>query len=91
MDGRPPNGLLIPPRFSPSGCWGPRGSRLQKTLLQLPGAQPQDYTEQVGDILTLLRGDYRSPEGVEAEHPVRGGGHPLPGTGRGRRPRASRN
>ncbi len=44
---------------------------MQKSLLQLPGAQPQDYTEQVGDILALLRGDYRSPEGVEA--------HVIPG------------
>jgi luciferase family oxidoreductase group 1 len=44
---------------------------MQKTLLQLPGAQPQDYTEQVGDILALLRGNYRSNDGVEA--------HVIPG------------
>ncbi len=33
---------------------------------QLPGAEPQNYTEQVGDILALLRGTYRSPDGIEA-------------------------
>ena len=35
-------------------------------LLQLPGATPVGYTEQVGDILALLRGCYRSPDGLEA-------------------------
>ena len=39
---------------------------MQKTLLQLPGAQSQDYTEQVGDILALLGGSYRSADGAEA-------------------------
>ena len=36
------------------------------TLLQLPGAHPQDHVEQVGDLLALLRGTYRSEKGVEA-------------------------
>jgi luciferase family oxidoreductase group 1 len=71
VDGRAPNGLLIPPRFSFEGLLRSPRFAMQKTLLQLPGAQPQDYTEQVGDILALLRGDYRSPEGVEA--------HVIPG------------
>ena len=53
-------GLLIPPRFSVQHLLGSPRFALQKTLLQLPGAQPQDYTEQVGDILALLRGTYRS-------------------------------
>ena len=66
-----PNGLLIPPRFSPAHLLGTPRFKLQKTLLQLPGAQPQDYTEQVGDILALLRGTYRSADGVEA--------HVIPG------------
>ena len=35
-------------------------------MLQLPGATPVGYTEQVGDILALLRGSYRSPDGLEA-------------------------
>ena len=70
-DGRAPSELLIPPRFSPKRLLRSPRFAMQKTLLQLPGAQPQDYTEQVGDILALLRGDYRSPEGVEA--------HVIPG------------
>lgn len=44
---------------------------MQKRLLMLPGAEPQNYTEQVGDILALLRGTYRSADGVE--------GHAVPG------------
>jgi luciferase family oxidoreductase group 1 len=54
--------LLTSPRF-----------QLNKTLLQLPGASPQDYAEQVGDILALLAGGYRSPSGIEA--------HVVPGEG----------
>ena len=42
----------------------------------LPGAEPQDYTEQVGDILALLRGTYRSADGIEA--------HVVPGEQRRR-------
>jgi alkanesulfonate monooxygenase SsuD/methylene tetrahydromethanopterin reductase-like flavin-dependent oxidoreductase (luciferase family) len=61
---RAPNGLLIPPRFSVEKLLGSPRFQMQKTLLQLPGARPQDYAEQVADILALLRGNYRSPEGV---------------------------
>jgi alkanesulfonate monooxygenase SsuD/methylene tetrahydromethanopterin reductase-like flavin-dependent oxidoreductase (luciferase family) len=68
-----PNGLLIPPRFSLERLLRSPRLRMQKTLLQLPGASPQDYGEQVADILALLRGSYRSPEGVE--------GHAIPGEG----------
>ena len=49
-----------------------RGSRC-RSAAQLPGAQPQDYTEQVDDILALLAGTYRTAEGVEA--------HVVPGEG----------
>ena len=63
---RMPNGLLIPPRFSPAHLLGTPRFRMQKTLLQLPGSEPQDYAEQVGDILALLRGTYKSAEGAEA-------------------------
>ncbi len=70
---RMPNGLLIPPRFSPAYLLGTPRFRMQKTLLQLPGAEPQDYAEQVGDILALLRGTYKSAEGAEA--------HVVPGEG----------
>jgi alkanesulfonate monooxygenase SsuD/methylene tetrahydromethanopterin reductase-like flavin-dependent oxidoreductase (luciferase family) len=67
------NGLLIPPRFSFEHLLGSPRFQMQKTLLQLPGAQPQDYGEQVDDVLALLRGTYRSADGVEA--------HVIPGEG----------
>ena len=63
---RSANGLLIPERFAAGHLLGSPRFALQKTLLQLPGAQSPDYTEQVGDILALLRGDYHSEDGVEA-------------------------
>jgi alkanesulfonate monooxygenase SsuD/methylene tetrahydromethanopterin reductase-like flavin-dependent oxidoreductase (luciferase family) len=71
--GRAPNGLLIPPRFSLEHLLASPRFQLNKTLLQLPGAQPQDYGEQVGDILALLAGTYRSDDGIEA--------HVIPGEG----------
>jgi alkanesulfonate monooxygenase SsuD/methylene tetrahydromethanopterin reductase-like flavin-dependent oxidoreductase (luciferase family) len=61
-----PNGLLIPPRFSAEHLLSSPRFAMQKTLLQLPGAQSQNYTEQVGDILALLGGSYRSADGAEA-------------------------
>ncbi len=70
---RTPNGLLIPPRYNPAHLLGTPRFRMQKDLLQLPGAQSQDYTEQVGDVLALLRGSYKSADGVEA--------HVVPGEG----------
>jgi alkanesulfonate monooxygenase SsuD/methylene tetrahydromethanopterin reductase-like flavin-dependent oxidoreductase (luciferase family) len=70
---RTPNGLLIPPRFDVTHLLGSPRFKIQKDLLQLPGAQSQDYTEQVGDVLALLRGSYKSAEGVEA--------HIVPGEG----------
>jgi alkanesulfonate monooxygenase SsuD/methylene tetrahydromethanopterin reductase-like flavin-dependent oxidoreductase (luciferase family) len=71
--GRTPNGLLIPPRFSFQHLLGSPRFAMQKTLLQLPHAEPQNYTEQVGDLLALIAGTYRSPEGEEA--------HVVPGEG----------
>jgi len=73
VDGRTPNGLLIPPRFSVKRLLGSPRFALQKTLLQLPHAESQNYTEQVGDVLALIAGTYRSPEGEEA--------HVVPGEG----------
>ncbi|WP_051581686.1 LLM class flavin-dependent oxidoreductase [Pseudonocardia acaciae] len=64
VDGRAPNGLLIPPRFPIEGLVGSPRFALQGRLLRQPNAEPQDYGEQVGDILALLRGTYRSAEGV---------------------------
>jgi luciferase family oxidoreductase group 1 len=46
---------------------------MQKTLLQLPHAEPQNYTEQVNDVLALIAVTYRSPEGEQA--------HVVPGEG----------
>ncbi|MER5451031.1 LLM class flavin-dependent oxidoreductase [Streptomyces sp. NPDC002764] len=73
VDGRTPNGLLIPPPFSFAHLLGSPRIALQRKLLLLPGAESQDYTEQIDDILALLAGTYRSPEGAEA--------HVVPGEG----------
>ncbi|MGW6911470.1 LLM class flavin-dependent oxidoreductase [Streptomyces sp. NPDC054940] len=73
VDGRAPNGLPIPPRFSFEHLLGSPRIALQRKLLLLPGAESQDYAEQIDDILALLAGTYRSPEGVEA--------HVVPGEG----------
>ncbi|HVT70918.1 MAG TPA: LLM class flavin-dependent oxidoreductase [Trebonia sp.] len=73
VNGRTPEGLLIPPRYSPQRLLGSPRFALQKTLLQLPNAQPQNYTEQVGDVLALIAGTYRSADGEEA--------HVVPGEG----------
>jgi Luciferase-like monooxygenase len=73
-DGRTPNGLLIPPRFNIRPLLGSPRFAMQKRLLQLPNAEPQNYTEQVGDVLALIAGTYRSPEGEEA--------HVVPGKAR---------
>jgi alkanesulfonate monooxygenase SsuD/methylene tetrahydromethanopterin reductase-like flavin-dependent oxidoreductase (luciferase family) len=71
--GRTANGLLIPPRFSVKHLLGSPRFAMQKTLLQLPHAEPQNYTEQVNDVLALIAGTYRSPEGEQA--------HVVPGEG----------
>jgi alkanesulfonate monooxygenase SsuD/methylene tetrahydromethanopterin reductase-like flavin-dependent oxidoreductase (luciferase family) len=73
VGGRTPNGLLIPPRFSFQHLLGSPRFALTKTLLQLPHAEPQNYTEQVGDVLALIAGTYCSPEGAQA--------HVVPGEG----------
>ncbi|MCQ4079358.1 LLM class flavin-dependent oxidoreductase [Streptomyces sp. RB6PN25] len=75
VDGQTPNGLLIPSRFTFEHLIGSPRIALQQRLLHQPGAQPQEYGEQIDDILALLRGDYRSPEGTEA--------HAVPGEGAG--------
>jgi alkanesulfonate monooxygenase SsuD/methylene tetrahydromethanopterin reductase-like flavin-dependent oxidoreductase (luciferase family) len=73
VNGRTPNGLLIPPRFPVERLLGSPRFALQRTLLQQPHAQAQDYTEQVGDVLALIAGRYRSADGEEA--------HVVPGEG----------
>ncbi|MFH8281768.1 LLM class flavin-dependent oxidoreductase [Streptomyces antibioticus] len=73
VDGRAPNGLIVPPRFSFENLLGSPRIALQLRLLKLPGAESQDYAEQIDDLLALLAGTYRSPEGLEA--------HTVPGEG----------
>ncbi|WP_405844796.1 LLM class flavin-dependent oxidoreductase [Streptomyces platensis] len=73
VDGRAPNGLRIPPRFSFAHLLGSPRVALQRRLLQQPGAESQDYGEQIDDILALLAGTYRSGDGIEA--------HVVPGEG----------
>ena len=73
VDGRAPNGLRIPPRFRAERLLASPRFELQRKLLQQPGAHAQDYSEQIDDILALLRGSYRSADGVEA--------HAVPGEG----------
>ncbi|WNV86365.1 LLM class flavin-dependent oxidoreductase [Umezawaea sp. Da 62-37] len=69
----PDNGLVIPERFDFGTLAGSPLIALTTALLQQPGAETPDYDEQVDDILALLAGAYRSPEGVEA--------HVVPGAG----------
>lgn len=73
VGGRAPNGLRIPPKFSPDRLLGSPRIALQRQLLQQPDARAQDYGEQIDDILALLRGEFRSADGVEA--------HVVPGEG----------
>ncbi|MFJ2703686.1 LLM class flavin-dependent oxidoreductase [Streptomyces sp. NPDC087428] len=73
VDGRTPNGLRIPARFSFEHLLGSPRLALQRELLQQPHAESQDYGEQIDDILALLAGTYRSADGVEA--------HAVPGEG----------
>ncbi|OIJ65343.1 LLM class flavin-dependent oxidoreductase [Streptomyces mangrovisoli] len=66
VDGRAPNGLRVPPRFSFEHLLGSPRVALQRSLLQQPNAESQEYGEQIDDILALLAGTYRSADGVEA-------------------------
>lgn len=67
------NGLLIPERHSFAALLGSPRIKLTAELLQQPGAQTGDYGELVRDIVGLLRGTYRSPDGLDP--------HPVPGQG----------
>jgi alkanesulfonate monooxygenase SsuD/methylene tetrahydromethanopterin reductase-like flavin-dependent oxidoreductase (luciferase family) len=73
VDGRAPNGLRIPARYSPERLLRSPRFELQKTLLRQPGARPQDYAAQIDDIMALLSGTYRAANGEEA--------HIVPGEG----------
>ncbi|MCV7424027.1 LLM class flavin-dependent oxidoreductase [Mycobacterium yunnanensis] len=76
VGGRAPNGLPIPPSFDPTPLLKSPRMALQKTLLQLPEAKPQDYGEQVADVLALIADDYQSDTG-ERVHVVPGRGANL--------------
>ncbi|MFF7472157.1 LLM class flavin-dependent oxidoreductase [Streptomyces sp. NPDC008092] len=73
VDGRAPNGLVVPPRVSFARLLGSPRFALHRKLLLLPNAESQDYAEQIDDILALLAGTYRTEDGVEA--------HVVPGEG----------
>lgn len=68
-----PEGLLLPAPVSLSHLVGSPRFAMQRTLLQLPDATSQPYSEQVDDLLALLAGTYRSDKGIE--------GHVVPGEG----------
>ncbi|MFC8074217.1 LLM class flavin-dependent oxidoreductase [Streptomyces sp. NPDC057307] len=73
VDGRTPNGLRIPARFSVANLLRSPRFALHRKLLQQPGAESQPYDEQIADILALLAGTYATEGGVEA--------HIVPGEG----------
>jgi alkanesulfonate monooxygenase SsuD/methylene tetrahydromethanopterin reductase-like flavin-dependent oxidoreductase (luciferase family) len=64
--GYAPNGLRIPGKFNPGPLLKSPRFALQRTLLQLPRAEPQDYGAQIDDVLALLRGSYQAPDGTKA-------------------------
>jgi alkanesulfonate monooxygenase SsuD/methylene tetrahydromethanopterin reductase-like flavin-dependent oxidoreductase (luciferase family) len=76
VNGRMANGLLIPARFDVRPLLKSPRFGVHKALLQLPGAESQDYTEQVDDVLALIADTYRSADGIEA-HVVPGAGADL--------------
>jgi alkanesulfonate monooxygenase SsuD/methylene tetrahydromethanopterin reductase-like flavin-dependent oxidoreductase (luciferase family) len=76
VNGRTPDGLLIPAKFDPAPLLRSPRFGVHKALLQLPGAESQDYTEQVDDVLALIADTYQSADGIEA-HVVPGAGADL--------------
>jgi alkanesulfonate monooxygenase SsuD/methylene tetrahydromethanopterin reductase-like flavin-dependent oxidoreductase (luciferase family) len=69
------NGLRIPARFPVERLLRSPRLGLARTLLHRPNAEPADYGDQVDTLLALLRGTYRSPDGIDA--------HVVPGEGAG--------
>jgi luciferase family oxidoreductase group 1 len=65
------NGLLIPERASLGHLLTSPRLKLNSELLQQAGAESGDFGALVGDIVGLLQGTYRSPEGLDP--------HPVPG------------
>jgi luciferase family oxidoreductase group 1 len=67
------NGLLIPEKASMGHLLKSPRLKLTSDLLQQRNAESADYGDLVGDIIGLLRGTYRSSEGLDP--------HPVPGQG----------
>jgi alkanesulfonate monooxygenase SsuD/methylene tetrahydromethanopterin reductase-like flavin-dependent oxidoreductase (luciferase family) len=67
------NGLLIPEAPSLAALLGSPRIKLTADLLQQAGAESPVYGQLVRDIVGLLQGTYRSPEGLDP--------HPVPGQG----------
>ncbi|HXW78698.1 MAG TPA: LLM class flavin-dependent oxidoreductase, partial [Acidimicrobiales bacterium] len=63
VDGRAPNGLRIPARFSYEGLARSPRFALQRALLHQPGAEVPEYADQIDELLALWRGTYHSPAG----------------------------
>ena len=57
------DGLLLPKPFDPTHLLSSRRQRHQAALLHQPGARTPDYDDQVGQILDLVGGTLRSPDG----------------------------
>lgn len=72
-DRRTPEGLLLPKPYDFSRLIDSPLLTRYVRLVQFPGAELPEYREQVDQIQALIRGDYRTPEGLEA--------HALPGEG----------
>jgi alkanesulfonate monooxygenase SsuD/methylene tetrahydromethanopterin reductase-like flavin-dependent oxidoreductase (luciferase family) len=70
---RSANGLLIPAPPSLSGLANSPRLALTAELLQQSGAESAEYGELLQDVVGLLRGTYRSPDGLDP--------HPRPGAG----------
>ncbi|MCM3885333.1 LLM class flavin-dependent oxidoreductase [Frankia sp. R82] len=70
---RAANGLLLPRQVDLTKIISPAKISLITGLLQQPGAYSPDYAAQVDEILALLAGTYRAPDGQEA--------HASPGEG----------
>ena len=67
------NGLLIPAAPSLRGLADTARFLLTSDMLQQKNAESAEYADLLSDILGLLRGTYRSPDGLDP--------HPVPGTG----------
>jgi luciferase family oxidoreductase group 1 len=72
-DSHTPNGLLLPKQFDLAAGLDPARVGALLGLLQQPGAWTPEYDEQVGQVLDLLAGTYRTADGVAA--------HAYPGQG----------